>query len=215
MQNLTQEGVDAFKAGNKSEAAKLLTQAAQQNSQDETAWLYLGLALDLPDRKRQCFQRVLAINPANQQAKDALAALDAPTSASSSSTSSATSGPSVGSSSSSSGPAAGPTAGSSSGSTRNSTSGAGASFANPIHVDGAPATLTVTYVIDTARMRIDQAIKIYSTRDMDAYYQMAQGATLWDAVFIVGLAGLAAGAAQLVGGLIGFCLLYTSPSPRD
>jgi hypothetical protein len=35
---------------------------------------------------------------------------------------------------------------------------------------------------------------------------MAQGATLWDSVFIAGLAGVAAGAAELVGRLIGFVL---------
>jgi len=37
---LVQQGIDAYKAGNKEEAVKLLSEAIRENNQDENAWLY-------------------------------------------------------------------------------------------------------------------------------------------------------------------------------
>ena len=66
---LTQQGIDAYKAGNKEEAIRLLSDAVRADRQNEDAWLYLGAALDDVTRKRQAFQRVLEINPNNEKAK--------------------------------------------------------------------------------------------------------------------------------------------------
>ncbi len=74
---LVQQGIAAYKAGNKEEAVRLLSEALRENRQDENAWLYLGAAIDDPGRKRQAFEQVLAINPDNEKAKNALARLDA------------------------------------------------------------------------------------------------------------------------------------------
>ncbi len=76
----TQQGIDAYKAGNKAEAIRLLGEAIRADRQDKNAWLYLGAALDDPVRKRQAFMNVLEIDPANEQAKNALARLDLATS---------------------------------------------------------------------------------------------------------------------------------------
>jgi tetratricopeptide (TPR) repeat protein len=74
---LVQQGIAAYKAGNKDEAVRLLSDAIRQNREDETAWLYMGAAIDDPAKKRQAFERVLAINPDNEKAQNALARLDA------------------------------------------------------------------------------------------------------------------------------------------
>src|SRR5258708_25604178 len=76
--SLTQEGIEAYQAGNKEEAIRLLREASRANRDDEQAWLYLGAAIDDPERRRQAFQQVLRINPANEQAKAALERLGAP-----------------------------------------------------------------------------------------------------------------------------------------
>ncbi len=184
MQPLVQQGIDAYNTGNKTEAVRLLTMAAREDKNDEMAWYYLGLSLDDEPRKRRCFQQVLALNPNNQQAQNELARLD-----------SLTASASLGDSTQASQVPPRPNF---------STTDSGAGFKNPINVEGAPATLTIPYIIGTTRTRIQQGIGIYTTRDMDYYYQAAQGATMWDSVFMVAVAAVAAGAAQLFGRLIGF-----------
>lgn len=196
MQPLVQQGIDAYNAGNKVEALRLLKLAAQQNRNDETAWYYLGLAFDDEPSKRRSFQQVLTINPNNQQAKAALAELGAATSVPPAD-STARTAPDI------EAPRMQPLSSSASSSGSSFT---GQGFKNPINVEGAPATLTLPYVIQNTQARVRQGIGIYTTRDMDYYYQAAQGATMWDAVFMVGVAAVAAGAAQFFGRLIGFFL---------
>src|SRR5215475_12137500 len=84
---LVQQGIDAYKAGNKDEAVKLLSEAIRENNQDENAWLYLGAAIDDPVKKRQAFERVLTINPNNERAKNAITRLNAGVSGGTSATS--------------------------------------------------------------------------------------------------------------------------------
>ncbi len=182
---LVQQGIDAYKAGNKEEAVRLLGDAIRENNQDENAWLYLGAALDDPAKKRQAFERVLAINPNNERAKNALARLSG----------GATAG-------------AGPSRTASSGTapTVPPKPKAGEGFAVPIEVDGAPASLTMPYIIETARIRIKQGIDIFTKQDYEQIVASGANVTQWDSVFIVSVGITAIGASELFGRFIGFFL---------
>jgi hypothetical protein len=72
-----QAGINALKAGRRDEAVSFLTEAAKENRDDELVWLYLGAALEDPQRKRQAFERALKLNPDNEKAKLELAKLKA------------------------------------------------------------------------------------------------------------------------------------------
>ena len=75
-----QAGINALKSGDREQAVSYLTEAAKENRDDEMVWLYLGAALEDPQRKRQAFERVLRLNPDNEKAKLELAKLKALTS---------------------------------------------------------------------------------------------------------------------------------------
>src|SRR5437763_747295 len=70
--SIVEEGIEAYKTGDKAEAVRLLTEAIRRDPRDETAWLWLGAALDDPEKRKQAFQRVLQINPNNEKARAAL-----------------------------------------------------------------------------------------------------------------------------------------------
>lgn len=196
--NLTQQGINAYKAGNKEEAVKLLMQAVRENAQDENAWLYLGASIDDPTKKRQAFQKVLSINPNNEKAKNALARLDAGTSGASTGAKAGTAGAQTGSAGSTTASARMNAAGDKMKSVWEGKEG----FAVPGNIQGAPATVTVPELISNAQVRIKQAYKIFVNRDTDQIIAAGETATMWDSVFIAGVGAVAAGAAELVGGLI-------------
>jgi len=179
---LVQQGIDAYKAGNKEEAVRLLSEAIRENGQDENAWLYLGAALDDPTRKRQAFERVLAINPNNERAKNALTRLSGGATAPAGATSSA--------------PAP----------NMPSKPKSGEGFKVPFEVDGAPDSLTIPYIMDTARIRAQQGIDIYTKQDYEQVVTAGANVTQWDSVFIAGVGAAAMGAAALFGKFIGFFL---------
>lgn len=58
-------------------AQRLLAQLLHEQPGSETAWTMLSTVVDQPDRKRDCLERVLHINPGNEAARAQLAALDA------------------------------------------------------------------------------------------------------------------------------------------
>jgi hypothetical protein len=190
--NLTQQGIDAYKAGNKDEAVRLLMQAVRENAQDENAWLYLGAAIDDQTKKRQAFQKVLAINPNNEKAKNALARLDAgATGASTGARPSQTAGDRV----------------NTTGDKMKNVWSGKEGFAVPGNIQGAPATVTVPELISNAQVRAKQAYGIYTKQDYEQIVAAGQTATMWDSVFIAGVGVVAMGAAELIGGLIGWPLL--------
>jgi hypothetical protein len=199
--NLTQQGIDAYKAGNKDEAVQLLMQAVRENAQDENAWLYLGAAIDDPTRKRQAFQKVLAINPNNEKAQNALARLDAGATgatAGSAAKASATGSRTAGTATSDRMNAAGDRM-------KGVWSGK-EGFAVPGNIQGAPATVTVPELISNAQVRAKQAYDIYTKQDYEQIVAAGQTATMWDSVFIAGVGVVALGLAELIGGLIGWPL---------
>ncbi len=66
---LLANGIQALKAGRKTQAQKLLHQVVQRDKTNESAWLWLSGAVDTVEEQRVCLQKVLAINPGNQAAK--------------------------------------------------------------------------------------------------------------------------------------------------
>jgi hypothetical protein len=67
-----QEAIQAIKSGDKAQGRSLLLQILKTNPQHENAWLWLAAAVEEPQQKRDCLQKVLAINPNNQTAKAGL-----------------------------------------------------------------------------------------------------------------------------------------------
>ena len=78
-QTLFREGVIALRERkNAAEARRLLLELLRLNPQNDMAWVWMARALGDPARRRECLQRALKINPANEQARTLLEALDAP-----------------------------------------------------------------------------------------------------------------------------------------
>jgi len=73
---LLTQGIAAVKAGDKSTARRLLSQATQRDPTAEAGWLWLTAVLDTPQSKAYCLRRVLALNPNNSAALKGLAALE-------------------------------------------------------------------------------------------------------------------------------------------
>jgi hypothetical protein len=72
-----QEAIQAIRRGDKDQARRLLKQVVREEPQNEQAWLWLSAVLTSPQQQRDCLQRVLQINPANQQAAHGLELLEA------------------------------------------------------------------------------------------------------------------------------------------
>ena len=73
---LLQSGIAAVRSGDKREGARLLAQVVRKEPQSEDAWFWLAAATDQPAEAAACLRRVLAINPNNGRARQALNMLD-------------------------------------------------------------------------------------------------------------------------------------------
>ncbi len=76
MQPLVQSAIDAANRGENSKALELCKQALTTNPNDVDAWLVIAAVVEQPERKRQCLNRVLSIDPRNQIARDELLDMD-------------------------------------------------------------------------------------------------------------------------------------------
>jgi hypothetical protein len=70
--DLLQRGIAACKAGLKADARGLFKQALDVDPGSEQAWLWLGGAVETDQERRQCLEVALAINPANEAARQGL-----------------------------------------------------------------------------------------------------------------------------------------------
>jgi dipeptidyl aminopeptidase/acylaminoacyl peptidase len=75
LQRKLNQGVEAAKAGNRSAARRLLEEVVEQDERNEVAWIWLATLATGASEKREHLRRVLAINPQNKLARDALARL--------------------------------------------------------------------------------------------------------------------------------------------
>ena len=77
---LLQAALTAARAGDLEEAATLFARLVKEEPSSEQGWLGLGFCFSDKTRREYCFQRVLAINPNNTQARQALGLLENPVS---------------------------------------------------------------------------------------------------------------------------------------
>ena len=73
---ILQKGIDLAKGGNSEQASTLLAQAVKRDPGSEEAWLWLGRCRTASHEKRLCFNKVLSINPENEEAEKELRELD-------------------------------------------------------------------------------------------------------------------------------------------
>lgn len=78
---LLDQAAAALSLGDRAEAERLYRRATERSPGNTQAWLGLAAAADSLEVKRACFERVLAINPANGEARAALERLAAQSSA--------------------------------------------------------------------------------------------------------------------------------------
>lgn len=71
-----QTGIEYYKSGNKAGALKIFLEVLKSEPNNEIAWLWLAACVDKPEQKKDCFHKVLAINPNNVTAQKALAELE-------------------------------------------------------------------------------------------------------------------------------------------
>ena len=77
--DLLNQAVAFIKAGNTEKGKQLLITVIRQNPKDENAWLWMSRCVTTAEQKRDCFERVLKINPQNQHAIEGLRKLNNPT----------------------------------------------------------------------------------------------------------------------------------------
>lgn len=75
LQRKLNQGVEAAKDGNRSVARRLLEEVVEQDERNEVAWIWLATLATGAAEKREHLKRVLAINPQNNLAREALSRL--------------------------------------------------------------------------------------------------------------------------------------------
>lgn len=65
---LLREGIAAVKAGQRAKARALLQKVLRQRPNDVNVWLWLSGAVETDDERRECLEKVLAIDPNNPHA---------------------------------------------------------------------------------------------------------------------------------------------------
>jgi hypothetical protein len=75
LQTLLRTGIQAAQSGNKAVARAILEQVIEQAPDNELAWIWLASVVETTAERRDCLLKVLAINPNNERAKQALTRL--------------------------------------------------------------------------------------------------------------------------------------------
>ena len=70
---LLQQGIAAARAGDKDLAKRMLIEVTERDQHNEQAWLWLSGVVDDLEETRICLENVVAINPANERARQGLA----------------------------------------------------------------------------------------------------------------------------------------------
>lgn len=73
---LLHKGLEQLESGDRRGAAQVFVGMLRQDPQIEAAWWWLTACVDTEQQKRDCLQRVLELNPWNEEARNALDQLD-------------------------------------------------------------------------------------------------------------------------------------------
>lgn len=76
MNQIVQLALASANQGDKNKAMEYIRQALASDAKDVDAWLVLSAIVDQEDRKRQCLNRVLSLEPTNQIAREELLEMD-------------------------------------------------------------------------------------------------------------------------------------------
>jgi len=76
MHQFVQSAIDAANQGDKNKAMNFIKEVLASNPNDVDAWLVLAAVVDEPQRKRQCLNRVLSLDPTNKLAREELLEMD-------------------------------------------------------------------------------------------------------------------------------------------
>src|SRR5436190_3081679 len=71
-EDLLQEGIAAFQAGDRPQARELLLEVIKVDPENEQAWYYLAACETDPAKRKQYLEQVLEINPMNTKAREVL-----------------------------------------------------------------------------------------------------------------------------------------------
>ncbi len=74
--DLVKQGLTAARVGDLADARRLLAKATRQEPDNVEAWLGLAGVVESLEAKRDCFTQVLALDPANSEAQEALARVE-------------------------------------------------------------------------------------------------------------------------------------------
>jgi hypothetical protein len=75
---LVEDGIRAYRAGEKERARELLQQATDIDSENEKGWMWLSAVVESDEERRICLENVLYINPNNENATRGLSKLNRP-----------------------------------------------------------------------------------------------------------------------------------------
>ena len=75
MDDLLQQGIQAYRAGKRDEARKLFIAVVKQSQDDERAWGWMYNVCDNDKERIYCLNQVLRINPKNEKVNELLTQL--------------------------------------------------------------------------------------------------------------------------------------------
>ncbi len=69
MSDELERAINLIRSGDKRAGRQLLAQVLRAQPQNETAWLWMSNVVDTDEQRRDCLERVLAIDPENHVTK--------------------------------------------------------------------------------------------------------------------------------------------------
>jgi hypothetical protein len=178
-EDMVQEGINAFKAGQKARARDILTEAVKQDSNNEQAWYYLAASHTKPEPRKQALEMVLKINPNNTKAREMLDKVNARLAEAGEEVVAAASPPTK------------------------SVPSSGAAFMNqgfkmPVEIPGAPERVTPKELFDAGWSLLRNSVGIFLKRP-GAYEDEIQRATWWRFWLTVGTGSVVGGLLWAIG----------------